>query len=295
MKRRYAVGIAALTGSMIVMSPAGAALADGSGGPITVSPIDPDGVFAGPGVGIAVASPGSPGTPGNTASPGGSSATCVLEPSGQTASEMFGAGTPGYAGTVAGGGPKGYFLVCDGVHQAWLNGPDQFPQDTPVVTPEQLAQRAYRRLVLPLPAPHFSPDVRISSGSATVVGEHTWLWTDKASWTVRSERAQAGPVWAEAVATPTGLIVTPGSDRPLACPGPGTPYTSAAGLHAASPDCDYVFGRPRDHLDATFTIEWTVRWTGSTGSAPAGGTMPPMTSRATTQFAVVEIQSLTAS
>jgi hypothetical protein len=66
-------------------------------------------------------------------------------------------------------------------------------------------------------------------------------------------------------------------------------------LHAASPDCDYVFDQPRDHVDATFAIQWTVRWTGSTGAAPAGGTLPDMTSRAATSFTVAEIQALNAS
>jgi len=209
MRQRYAVGIAALTGSLVVLVPADKAWADGPGGQITVTPVDPGAVFASPGVGIGVVSPGGPGTSGGAASGGssGSSATCVFEPTGQTTSEMFAAGTPGYAGNVAGGGPKGYFLVCNGIRQGWLNGPDQLPAGAAVVTPEQLAQQAYKQLALPLPAPRFSPDLRTPAGPATVVGEHTWLWTDKASWAVQSKRVQAGPVWAEVTATPTKLAV----------------------------------------------------------------------------------------
>jgi hypothetical protein len=90
-------------------------------------------------------------------------------------------------------------------------------------------------------------------------------------------------------------MVTPGGDRTISCAGSGTAYTAAAGLHAASPDCGYVPDRPHARAEATFAIEWVVRWTGSTGASPAGGTLPPMTSRATTSFAVVEIQSLNAS
>ena len=296
MRRGSIIGIAVLTGSAMVVLPADRATAGEPGGQITVAPSDQSGIFGQSSVGIGAASPGSPGASGNTVNPGSSStaATCAFEPAGQSTSEMFAAGTPGYGGNVAGGGPKGYFLVCDGVHEGWFNGPDQFPAGAALVTPEQLAQQAYRQLVLPLPAPHFSPDVADSTGRATVVGEHTWLWTEKASWTVQSKRVQAGPVWAEAVATPTKFAFTPNADRPLACNGPGTAYSAAAGLHVASPDCDYVFDRPRDHVDATFAIQWTVRWTGSTGTAPAGGTLPDMTSRAAVGFAVAEVQALNA-
>jgi len=297
MRRKGVVGIAVLTGSMIALLPAGEASADGPGGQIIVAPVDPGGVFASPDVGIGAVSAGGPGAPGNIGSPGssGSAAMCVFEPTGTTTSAMFAAGTPGYAGTFAGGGPKGYYLVCNGVREGWLNGPDQLPAAATLVTPEQLAQQAYKQLLLPLPVPRFSPDLRTSSGPATVVGEHTWVWTDKASWAVQSKRVQAGPVWAQAVATPTKLLFTPNTDRPLACAGPGIAYSSAAGLHGPSPDCDYVFERPRDHVDATFAIQWSVRWTGSTGAAPAGGTLPDMTSRAAVGFAVAEVQSLNAS
>ncbi|MFI9389135.1 hypothetical protein [Kutzneria sp. NPDC052558] len=161
-------------------------------------------------------------------------------------------------------------------------------------SPEQLAVQAYRQLVLPLPVPHFSPDLQTAHGPATVVGEHTWLWIDKAGWAVQSKRVHAGAVWSEAVATPTKLLFMPSADRPLPCPGPGTAYSASAGLHGASPDCDYIFVRPRDHVDATFAIQWSVRWTGSTGAAPAGGTLPDMTSRAVLGFAVEEVQSLNA-
>jgi len=298
MRRTSAVSIVVLTSSMIILVSAGGASADGPGGQVVVAPVDPGGVFVNPGVGIGAASPGGPAASGNTASPGGSSpaVTCVFEPADKTTSDMFAAGTPGYAGTVAGGGSTGYYLVCNGVHEGWFNGPERLPSGAgELVSPEQLAQQAYRLLVLPLPTPHFSPDLHAPTGRATVVGEHTWIWTDKASWAVQSKRVQAGPVWAEAIATPTKLLFTPNTDRPLACGGPGTAYTPAAGVHAASPDCDYVFERPRDHVDATFAIQWTVRWTGSTGTAPAGGTLPPMTSRATAEFAVMDVQSLNAS
>lgn len=183
------------------------------------------------------------------------------------------------------GGLEAYLKQCLGV---------QATDGTARPTPGQLAAQAYKLLVLPLPAPHFSPDVTVSTGQATIVGEHMWWWTDKNTWAAQSRRVQAGAVWAEVTATPTKLVFAPNAGESAACIGPGTAYTTAVGLHAPSPDCDYVFERPRDHIDATFAIQWSVRWTGSTGAAPAGGTLPDMTSRAKAGFAVAEVQSLTA-
>jgi hypothetical protein len=276
MRRASLIGTAILAGAATMVLP-GYAVADGPDGHIVVTPGDQTGSFGGPSVGIGVTRPGAAGEPGHEAgldAPTGGSGS-VSHPS------------PGIPCTYdISGGIEAYLKSCFGTTEA--PGAAQ-------PTPGQLAAQAYQLLVLPAPAPHFSPDLNTPAGSATVVGEHTWFWTDKDSWTNRSQRAQAGAVWAEVTATPTKLIVKPGADRSISCTGPGTAYTAAVGLHAASPDCGYVPERPGDRSDAVFVIQWSVRWTGSTGSAPASGTLPPMTSRATTSFAVAEIQSLNAS
>ncbi|EWM15268.1 hypothetical protein [Kutzneria sp. 744] len=269
------IGIMVLTGSVLMALPAEHASADGPGGQIVVTPGDQTGVFGSPSIGAGASSSGSPGLSGHAAGASSGPATAPQEP---------GVGFP--CMYDAAGGMAAYYEACGRPHGA---------QDAPQPTPGQLAAQAYQLLVLPRPAPHFSPNVRAHSGQATIVGEHTWLWTAKNVWAPQAKRVQAGAVWAEVTATPTTLVFAPGSGRLLSCAGPGTEYIATAGLHAASPDCDYVFDQPRDHVNAVFAIQWTVRWTGSTGAAPAGGTLPDMTSRTAVGFAVAEVQSLNVS
>jgi hypothetical protein len=203
------------------------------------------------------------------------------------------------AGSLGGDGKAVYYKKCGGRLFGWVTGPGQGPGGQVVLpSPQQLAAQAYDLLVLPLPAPRHSPDVRLADGrSATIVGEHTWLWTERTVWVPRSKRVQVGPVWAEVTATPRLMSFESGLSSGTSCPGPGTPYDRTYGLHAASPDCDFVYqrssyGLPNDQTTARFAITWRVSWVGSTGSAPAGGALPDMVSRASATFAVAEAQAL---
>ncbi|MBK0870208.1 hypothetical protein INP57_25690 [Saccharopolyspora sp. HNM0986] len=151
-----------------------------------------------------------------------------------------------------------------------------------------------------MPTPLHSPDLQLPDGrAATVVGEHTWFWTEPTDWRPVSRRVQIGPVWAEVTATPQRLNLDPGTGQPAAsCAGPGTPYARSFGLHTASPDCDIVFdrssvGRPGEQVRAEWAIAWSVSWRGFDGTIPAGGTLAPMTSRADAELAVAEAQALT--
>ncbi|QGK72252.1 hypothetical protein GIY23_12835 [Allosaccharopolyspora coralli] len=147
--------------------------------------------------------------------------------------------------------------------------------------------------------PRHSPDLRLADGrAATVVGEHTWFWTDPDTWRVQRERVQAGPVWAEVTARPTRLRMNPGNGAtPVSCAGPGTPYERSFGLHAPSPDCSLVYesssaGQPGEQVTARWSITWEITWRGNTGTAPVGGVLPPMTSTAEARLAVAEAQAL---
>ncbi|MFD1045587.1 hypothetical protein ACFQ1S_08365, partial [Kibdelosporangium lantanae] len=133
------------------------------------------------------------------------------------------------------------------------------------------------------------------SRSATSSG--AWIWTDPGVWSARSKRVEAGPIWAEVTARPQVMSFDSGLAGTRSCSGPGTPYARSYGLHAASPDCDFVYPQPSvnlagDHVTARYTITWHVTWVGSTGSAPAGGSLPTMTSRASAMFTVAEAQAL---
>ncbi|WP_246025501.1 hypothetical protein [Saccharopolyspora antimicrobica] len=160
-----------------------------------------------------------------------------------------------------------------------------------------LAREAARRLRLPLPTPRHSPDLRLRDGqSATLVGERTWFWTAREDWRVQRERVQAGEVWAEVTAEPVRLSMEPGlGQETVSCAGPGTPYDRSFGLHAPSPTgCEVVYERPSTggSVVAEWSITWRVQWRGWTGSAPAGGSLTPMVSRAPAQIVVTEAQAL---
>lgn len=174
------------------------------------------------------------------------------------------------------------------------------PAASPLPTPAELAARAFEQLQLPLPVPRHSPDVRLPDGrTATIVGENTWIWTDRGVWKPAVERVQAGPVWAEVTATPAGMTFNSGYGGSMSCSGPGTPYDRSLGLHAASPDCGFVYtrssvGQPNDQTTAEWAIQWSVSWIGSDGSGSVGGDFPLMQSRARATFAVAEVQALRA-
>jgi hypothetical protein len=174
------------------------------------------------------------------------------------------------------------------------------PGAPPLPTPAELAARAFEQLRLPLPMPRYSPDVQLPDGrDATIVGENIWVWTERAVWHPAVQRVRVGPVWAEVTATPMGMTFSSGTDGSMACSGPGTPYDRAYGLHAASPDCGFVYTRssvdqPNDQASAEWAIQWQVSWVGSDGTAEVGGDFPQMSSRAAATFAVAEVQALRA-
>ncbi|MET9259599.1 hypothetical protein [Amycolatopsis sp. NPDC004079] len=178
--------------------------------------------------------------------------------------------------------------------------PGDAPAPPPLPTPAQLAAQAFEQLRLPLPVPRHSPDVRLPDGrDATIVGENTWVWTDREVWQPAVRRVQVGPVWAEVTATPAGMTFDSGTGGSASCAGPGTPYERSFGLHAASPDCGIVYtrssvGQPGDQVRAQWAIQWSVSWVGSDGTADVGGDFPQMQSRAGASFAVAEVQALRA-
>ena len=170
----------------------------------------------------------------------------------------------------------------------------------PLPSPAELAAEAFEQLQLPLPVPRHSPDVRLPDGrDATIVGENTWIWTDRGVWKPAVRRVQVGPVWAEVTATPVGMMFNSGIGGSMRCSGPGTPYDRQYGLHSASPDCGFVYtrsslGQPGDETSAEWAIQWSVSWVGSDGAAAVGGDFPQMLSRARATFAVAEVQALRA-
>jgi hypothetical protein len=212
------------------------------------------------------------------------------------------AGTGGSGEDKADPASRLHQQICNGVagQYQWFGPGRPGAAAVALPSPAELAQEAYAQLRLPVPTPEHSPDLRLADGRvAALVGEHTWVWTDRSRFRPQSRRLQVGPVWAEVTATPVGLSFNPGNgDSVVSCAGAGTPYVPGRyAPHGPSPTCDYLYSRssagsPGGLLTVEYGIRWRVRWVGSTGTAPASGQLPDMISRTTTSLAVAEAQAL---
>ena len=189
-----------------------------------------------------------------------------------------------------------FFPPIPGTGGIWFWSASQ-PGGPPAVDPAELARRALKTLVVPSPTTGRYPAGRLKDGRPyTVVHAYTWYWSDPAVFKPLTARAQAGPVWAQVTVTPSQLTFTPGDGAAaVSCAGPGVPWQRSDGVWAASPaGCDYRYPHSTIHqpggvVTATYGIGWQVSWTSSTGAA---GTLPGLTTTATSTFAVAEVESV---
>lgn len=154
---------------------------------------------------------------------------------------------PGTLGT--GGGP------------VWRASP---PPGGRSVNPEQLAERAIRRL------PIAGPDIAMApkpSGMG-LVGLPVWLATrvTPSTWGPVSATARVPGLSVTATANAGGITWQMGDGHQVQCGGPGTIYRRRYGRRP-SPTCGYRYqhastGRPHDAYQVTGTTTWHVRWSG---------------------------------
>jgi SAF domain len=129
-----------------------------------------------------------------------------------------------------------------GVTEVWLAAPPD------AVDPRVLALQAERKLVLPQPSGHRSPDEshQYDGSPFTYVNLWTWFWTDADMWRARSATARAGGVSATVTVTPTLLTLDPGDGSPaVSCAGPGRPWTAADGDEPPSAGAAATSSKPR--------------------------------------------------
>lgn len=130
------------------------------------------------------------------------------------------------------------------------------------VDPVALARQALNYAPLPSPALGMSP----SSDRDQLVNVPTWLWIDPAAWHPVSASASAGGVTVTTSAKPTRVLWDPGDGSgPIGCDGPGTPYDPSE--PSATPTCAHTYRRPAERVVVTATVEWSVGWTASSGTA----------------------------
>ena len=105
-----------------------------------------------------------------------------------------------------------YAYWCgDGVN-LWL-GNLWVPATVPAVAPATLAQLARRYLPLPPPAIQSSP----AATTDQVTNVPTWLWTDPATWGVRTATASVPNESATVTATPVSVTWTMGDGSRVVC------------------------------------------------------------------------------
>ncbi len=117
------------------------------------------------------------------------------------------------------------------------------------------------------------------------------------TWGPVAVTAQAGPVWATATAVPRLLVFESGDSKGppgASCAGEGP---TAAYVLKVPGLCSYKYKNasstaPGDHYHfiSTFTIQWSLSWTSSTG---AGGALGSFETKNTFPIAVAEIKALT--
>ena len=176
-----------------VLAPASAAARDGD--PIVVTPGDPDARYRPPTVELGVTDPGQPAGAASRqpSAGGGSGCRWAAQPQMEAWLRRLPSRLPAPGPDRV--DPRARLLarICGGVvtGYAWSSPAATAAAAPP--SPARLARDAYALLRLPLPAPGRSPDLRLSDGRpAVLVGEHTWVWTDRSAFAPRSRWLQVG-------------------------------------------------------------------------------------------------------
>lgn len=165
------------------------------------------------------------------------------------------------------------------------------PVPAPPPTAEALARSEVRNLHMAPPALHLSPGL----DQPQVVNADAWYWLDSASWAPVSASVSSSGLTVTVTATPATATWTSGDGGSVMCAGPGTPYPAGdANPPAQSPTCGHAFTRastafPGGTYPLTAQVSWQITWRASDKES---GTLPPLTTSATAQLRVVEVQAL---
>lgn len=214
---------------------------------------------------ICVDQSGSGGSPG---SGGSAKYTCTYTKASQAVLQRTGTGPPqpGYQWDI---------MTCPGSNQGSLGGQlVQVSKSTgvPAISPVDLLKIAMGELSVPTLAARTAPPV----GKDGLVGLPEWFWVPHAQWRKVSIMVTAGPVWADAFASPTTITFAPGGgNSSVSCPGPGAAFSYSRSAGSQRTGCSFRYGQPSigqpgNAYQAALVVTWTISWTGSGG---AGGTI----------------------
>ncbi|MER6062419.1 hypothetical protein ABT167_14740 [Streptomyces sp. NPDC001792] len=159
----------------------------------------------------------------------------------------------------------------------------------PQTSVTSVAQTAVRRLKLPKPLIHTSPDENF----AQVVHVPTWMWVERSSWGPVSASASVEGVTVTATARPRRAVWSMGEGGRVVCQGPGTPYLAAYSPQEPSPDCGYTYQRasvsaPGRAYPVSVQVTWDVEWHGGGQT----GVVPGLVMTAERRLVVDEVQTV---
>jgi len=214
---------------------------------------------------ICINQSGSGGSPG---SGGSAKYTCTFTKASPAVLQHTGTGPPqpGYQWDI---------MTCPGSSQGPLGG--QLVQvsittGAPAISPVELLRIAMGELSVPTLTAQTAPPI----GRNGLVGLPEWFWVPRGQWRKVSITVTAGPVWADAVASPTSMTFAPGGGLSSAsCAGPGAEFRRSRPASSQHTNCSFIYsqpsvGQPGNAYQAALVVTWTISWTGSGG---AGGTI----------------------
>jgi hypothetical protein len=174
------------------------------------------------------------------------------------------------------------------VTDEYFSGGTRWLQGAPTSI-ENVVQHAVDRLAIPQPAIATNP-----MNVAQVVHVPVWWWIDEDWWNAtRTATASIPSLTVTAQAEPTSVTWYAGDGSTRTCTGPGTEWKPGTNPAAASPTCGYTYTTTsRASTGGTYTLRaevtWTIHWRGG----DTFGTMPPLTTTATTVVTVTELRAV---
>ncbi|GIL25529.1 hypothetical protein NUM_07840 [Actinocatenispora comari] len=207
---------------------------------------------------------------------------CYYKPTTRPAGRKQPSGQGGwYTKTCTGNGVSGRESLSHPVWRAGSTG------GQPLLSPEQVAQLAVRRLNLPKPVIAMNPRGTVRG----LVGVPVWLWVQ--AWPTKTASASVPGVSVTATAHPMQVVWSSGDGGRVVCAGPGTRWQAGNDPRMASPDCGHVFreastSQPGHRFSVTATMRWQVRWQG----AHRSGTVPSLSTSDSTSVEVAESQAV---
>ncbi len=174
--------------------------------------------------------------------------------------------------------------------------PSTIVSQQPSVPPQVVGEDAASSITLPNPAIGINPTMY------GVINLPIWLWIDPSIWHSYSASASAGKVSATATATPVSVTWSMGNGQEVDCSNAGTPYNPEIPASQQSTSCSYIYrmlpgggqsdigGNPAGTTTIQATIEWDVYW--SSSGVSGGGELSPLTTTATMQYQVEQIESV---